>query len=166
MRNQHRIPVLLDIYSRETVKESYLKNVVGIAKKDDIKKFMEKWRLNDSNIEKFWNEYPDLRMSQVLIGAKVLPNLSGSWFYTEDEKFMKQYGIADERLTTIWNKIDGDLPERGIPLKNVSDRDLFLQKQEQGDDFPKYLEKEIEYRKSNQIKVTETGNPYYSLDID
>jgi hypothetical protein len=169
MRNPNRIPILLDVYQRETVKESYLKNVVGLASKADVTRFLNKWNLKESQgeVEKVWKENPDFRMSQVLIAAKVLPNFAGSWFNTEDEKFMKQYGIADERLTTVWNKKDGDLKERGIPLKSISDRDLFLLKQEVGEEnFPVYLEKEIEYRKGNGIKVTETNNPYYSLDID
>lgn len=168
MRNPNRIPILLDIYQRETVKEAYLKNVVGLASKPDVTRFLDKWRLKESQGEilKQWQENPNFRMSEVLIAAKVLPPFSGTWSNTEDEKFLKQYGIADERMTTVWTKKDGDLKERGIPLKSISDRDLFLLKQELGEDFPVYLEKEIDYRKGNNIKVTETNNPYYILDID
>ena len=166
MRNPHRIPTLLDIFSRETVKESYLKNVVGIASKSDINKFLARWKQAEERITEFWKEYPDLRMSQVLISVKVLPNFSGSWFNTEDEKFMKQCGIADERLTTVWVKVDGDLPERGIPVKGISDKDLYFMKGELGDDLPQYLQREIDFRQREKIKVAETNNPYYVLDID
>ena len=166
MRNPKRIPILLEIYQRDTVKESYLKNVLGLASKSDVTKFLEKWKLKEDTVEKVWHENPNYRMSEVLIASKVLPPFSGTWSNTEDEKFMRQYGIADERMTTVWNKKDGDLPERGIPIKSVSERDLFLQKQELGENFPAYMEKEIEYRKGNNIKIAETNNPYYILDID
>lgn len=168
MRNPKRIPILLDIYSRDSVKESYLKNIIGLAQKFDVNKFLQKWRLKESEgiIEEIWLENPNFRMSEILVTAKIIPVFRGEWLFTEDEKFLEQYGIADKRMTTIWNKKDGDLEEKGIPLKNISDKDLFFLKDELKDDFPNYLEKEIDYRKSNRITVVETGNPYYTLDID
>jgi hypothetical protein len=167
-RNPQRIPTLLDIYSRDTVKESYIKNVVGIAQKTFVDKFLNRWKEKEQQVEKVWLENPNFRMSEVLIKANVLGQFTGNWVYTEDEKFMKQFGIADERLTTIWNKKDGDLPERGIPIKSVSDRDLFLLQENlpEGDDLPVYIQRELDYRKANRITVVETGNPYYTLDID
>lgn len=168
MRNPKRIPILLDIYSRESVKESYLKNVVGLAQKSDIKKYLTKWTQKEEAgvIEQTWQENPNFRTSEILIESKVVPSFSGDWKYMEDEKFLKDYGIADERMTTVWNLKDGDLEERGVPIKNISDRDLAQLKESTGDDFPAFLEKEIEYREVNRIKVVELGNPYYQLDID
>ena len=46
-----------------------------------------------SEIEKFWNEHQDLRLSQVLISLNYLPNLPGYWFYKEDEDILKEQGI-------------------------------------------------------------------------
>ena len=70
MRNPKRIPILLDIYSRDTIKESYLKNVLGLASKSDVTKFLDKWKLKESEVEKTWQENTNFRMSEVLIAAK------------------------------------------------------------------------------------------------
>lgn len=166
MRNPNRIPILLDYYSRPLVKSTYLRNVVGLVSKTDIHKYTIKWKALEPEIAKIWLANPDSRMSQVLIHLGILPNFSGSWFYTEDEVFLINAGIATKRDTTIWNKVDGDLIERGIPLSMVSDLDLYQAQEEMGDDLPNYLLKEIEYREDNDVKVVEEGNLYYVLDID
>src|SRR6478752_5801428 len=61
MRNPKRIPILLDIYSRESVKESYLKNVIGLAQKSDVNKYLTKWTQKEEAgiIEQVWQETPN-----------------------------------------------------------------------------------------------------------
>lgn len=165
MRNKNRIPVLLDIYARDTVKESYLRNVVGLASRTDILKYISKWKVNEEKIEEEWLKDPNLRMSELLILTKTLPNLSGNWAYTEDEVFMERYGIADKRATTIYSKLGTEF-EKGIPLKSTSDKDLVALKNELGDDTPNYILKELEFRREKAITVSERNNPYYILEID
>ena len=164
MRNPNRIKTLLLIYERPSVRERFLTNVVKISGKADITRFMTKWREKSSLFLKYWQENPNQRMGEVLIGLKIIPPFSGTWMNTEDETFLKECGFADERTITIVTLYREDGTEEGIPLKSVSDKHLNKILKEKGDETPKFIEEEIEFRKTKKLKVVEIGNPYYELE--
>lgn len=167
MRNPNRIETLLRFYSSAAVRESYLKNVVQISGKADITRFLNKWNEKSEQILAYWNENPNFRISQVLIGMKIIPPFSGTWMNTEDEAFLKLHGYASERQLTILTHIRDDGKEIGIPLDCTSNKHLNQIITEQGEDAPIFIGKEIEYRKGRKISVVEVGNSYYRvLDLE
>jgi len=45
-------------------------------------------------IEKYWNEHTDLRLTQVLVNTKTIPNFPGHWYYLEDDEVEKLFASA------------------------------------------------------------------------
>jgi len=44
---------------------------------------------NIDDITEYWKDCPDLRFSQVLIATGVLPNISGMWYYMEEDEILE-----------------------------------------------------------------------------
>ena len=149
---------------RVSVRESFLKNVVNISSKADLNRFLTRWKEKENTILDYWQENSNLRMGEVLIGVKIIPPFSGTWMNTEDEVFLKNFGFADERTTTIITRYCEDGTEVGIPLMNTSERHLHTILKEKGEDAPAFIEKELAYRKLKKLSVVEVGNTYYKLE--
>lgn len=169
MRNIRRIPFILNYFKDDVVKHSYLENIVGITQKYQREPIIKQWNMVMDKIEEFWLKSSDMRLSQVLIAVGLLDNIPGSWFYTEDEKFLVDYGIAEQRDLFFWGKNytkEGKRLEKtiSIPLSKLSDEHLknIFEKQYGGEvsrtPYPVY--NEIVYREKNGISVPEEGEYY------
>lgn len=55
-------------------------------------------------IEETWKEFPDARLAQVLIIAKVLDQYPGNYFYIEDEETMIESGIMEAKDILFWGQ--------------------------------------------------------------
>jgi hypothetical protein len=74
-------------------------------------------------IRTFWKLNPDLRFSQVLVSLNILPNIPGSWFYTEEEEILERLGIP-ARDYLLWGQYfnkDGTKMDKPIrrPIKDM-----------------------------------------------
>jgi hypothetical protein len=59
-------------------------------------------------IEIYWRQNPDFRISQVLIGLGILPNKSGFWFYDESYDILIEQGIPPEECLYWISIMDKD----------------------------------------------------------
>jgi hypothetical protein len=82
------------------------------------------WKLPDINVQNIinnipiirehWMHMPDLRFSQILIYLDYVPNLSGGWFYYEEDEILEIQGYKPREYTFWGNLYDKDknkLPE-------------------------------------------------------
>ena len=60
-------------------------------------------RSHQDQIKEFWLENPDLRYSQVLINLGIIPNISGFWYYIEEDEILEQLGIP-AREYLLWGR--------------------------------------------------------------
>jgi hypothetical protein len=82
------------------------------------------WKLPDANVQNIinniliirenWMTIPDLRFSQILIYLNYIPNLSGTWYYYEEDEILELQGYKPREYTFWGNLYDKDrnqLPE-------------------------------------------------------
>lgn len=68
-----------------------------------IDRYIDKFYDNEVKIEKFWLSNPDLRFSQVLINLGIIPNVSGFWYYMEEDEILERLGI-EPREYLLWGQ--------------------------------------------------------------
>lgn len=70
----------------------------------DTEIFVDKIEKRIPEIKKFWEENPDLKISQVLITLNIIPNKSGVWYYDEEYHLLMKQGIPPEECL-FWTSI-------------------------------------------------------------
>jgi hypothetical protein len=97
MRDLKRIPVLINLLKNDNNKrivlEHYFKPEVGVQLEIgmpyfEINDYIGYWNLLFNDFETTWFDYPDSRLSQVLIYNNIIPNHSGIWYYIEDDELL------------------------------------------------------------------------------
>lgn len=84
----------------------------------------EIWKLPDINVQNIindvskirecWMNMSDLRFSQILIYLDYIPNLSGSWYYYEEDEILEMQGYKPREYTfwgNLYDKNQNKLPE-------------------------------------------------------
>lgn len=102
MRIKERVPIILDLFKRNKEKVmSYLLKQIFKEEKDTkslVYNIESKWE----DIETIYKRYPVLRLTQVLVSARVIPNYYGLWYHIEDEDVMVESGVCDPRDIYFW----------------------------------------------------------------
>lgn len=93
MRRKERINEFFDKVNSIDSWNDFLMWLDPLSLRDNLKKesyiTMSEDFYNKSNfIKSFWEENPDLRMSQVLVCLIYLDNYPGFWFYKEEEDYL------------------------------------------------------------------------------
>jgi len=105
MRNPERIPIVLKHINWEKAVETY-----NIPKdKVDFYVRMIKKSLDEGELQEFWSECPDLRLSQVLVAMHIIPNTPGFWFYKEDIELLLEQGVEPRECLLWGNNYDKDM---------------------------------------------------------
>jgi hypothetical protein len=51
----------------------------------EINEYIGYWNLLFNDFETTWFDYPDLRLSQILVNNNIIPNHFGIWYHIEDD---------------------------------------------------------------------------------
>lgn len=113
MRRPERIPIFLKL----------IDGLVGLTFQDIFKfdidnnhEYVESYYNNETEVEKYWLENPDLRFSQVLVGCEIIPNVPGFWYYIEENEILEQLGI-EPREYLLWGQVfDNDMNRLPEPI--------------------------------------------------
>lgn len=81
---------------------------------------------NISSIREYWNDYSDLRFGQVLVNQGYLPNMSGYWYYYEENDILKEQGLKP-REYLYWGSIFNSNGERLSDTKYSLIKDLTIE---------------------------------------
>lgn len=98
MRLEQRIPIFLDKIEWDKYID-YIQPDLSVDKKSDLSDNIIK---HLDIVERYWLQYPDLRISQVLINTGIIPNFPGVWYYEEDEEVLINSGCAEARDIMFW----------------------------------------------------------------
>lgn len=96
----------------------------------------------------YWNLNPDFRVSQVLIGLNIIPNMSGRWFYLEDIDILKEQGVQPREYLLWGHYLDRKNPKslRYSPIKDLSTehiKNILKEKHTQRTDYLSTFETEL-----------------------
>lgn len=81
---------------------------------------------NLSSIREYWSAYRDLRFSQVLVNLGFIPNMSGYWYYYEEDEILKEQGCKP-RDYIYWGSIFDNNGERLPETKYSLIKDLTIE---------------------------------------
>lgn len=88
----------------------------------DWKQLQKKWNVEfpikfDTMVDigEYWNKYPDLRISQVLINMGYIPNNPGMWYYDEEWEILRDQGVPPEQFLTWTSYYDKDMKKLEEP---------------------------------------------------
>lgn len=111
MRPIERIPIVLEVLPmREYITSFNILDEEGVNKVvDDI---------DIIKLKKFWEENPDLRLTQVLVNMNYIPNAPGLWYYTEESDWLIKNNICEPRDILFWG-INFDKNMKRIPHEKV-----------------------------------------------
>ena len=98
MRPIERIPVFL-----EKINGKLTFIVVNIWKINNNISNIKPIYKNKEKIKEFWLKNPDLRFSQVLINLGIVPNISGFWYYLEEDEILEKLEIP-QREYLLWGQ--------------------------------------------------------------
>lgn len=116
MRAKQRIPIILDIFKSGEVKEKFLNFLfkpdsaiqLDLFKKqlfELVGEMVKKWEEKEEEIKIYWEKLPHLRLTQILVHNKIVPNTSGMWFYTEETYFLIANNLIEPRDILFWGQI-------------------------------------------------------------
>ena len=101
MRRPERISIILNNISWF----NFLQQMTKLNKMDaDLKRLVDKITLNLYEIHDYWKQYPDLRLTQVLVNLNLMPNTPGTWYYTEETQWMIENEILEPREILFWGR--------------------------------------------------------------
>lgn len=142
MRNKKRIPIICDALKSKKAKILLLNYIFESVKTEkslsDLNKIIDIW--NNIELQLFWENNIDLRLSQVLISSGIIDNYRGFWFYKECAEMCIDCGILNPEEILFWGqRYDKDcklLPNTNyILLKNmeVSHIEKLLERHKNGE---------------------------------
>lgn len=110
-----------------------------------------------NELEKFWLDNPDLRLTQLFVNTGLIPNLPGMWYYVEDLDIMLNLGF-EARDVMLWGTYgkNFDKPLKYVFLKDMSNEHIQAILDNVKSISEKYkieFEKELKYREENNIKI-------------
>lgn len=102
MRSPERIPIFLNLIDGNYT--GVLENAYGINEGEyDIDAYVDEMYNRKDEIKSFWNDNPDLRFSQVLVGLSIIHNIPGFWYNMEENEVLEILGI-DRREYLLWGQ--------------------------------------------------------------
>jgi hypothetical protein len=87
MRTPQRIPIYLEL----------LKNKKLIINEKEVDFSLIDFKL----LSDAWEEYPDWRLTQLLVNTGIIPNTRGFWYYMEDHEFLMNLRF-EIREVVLW----------------------------------------------------------------
>lgn len=168
MRQQHRIPIILDVLkdndNKRVVLEHLFKPKPGTQMEIgmpfyEIDNIIKAWKLSEDLVKKLWIKNPDLRLTQALINVGVMPNFPGFYYYIEDEQLMIDTGLLEARDILFWgqnyDKDNNRLDETNyILIRDINDGhlqaildDVFKDPKTHIHPYYKFLTDELKIRK-------------------
>lgn len=100
-RIKERIPIVLKFINFEEFLKDILQNLYSF---ENINTIVKNFNLNINNIEKYWLNNPDLRLTQVLINLDIIPNFPGSWYYIEETDWLIKNNYCKFEDINFWGK--------------------------------------------------------------
>jgi len=165
MRLKERIPIVLEQFRKPEVRmafyedcnQSNLRSKILFCGSEFLTYFEEE------EIEKFWLNHPDLRLTQVLLYFNIFENKIGFWFHKEETEWLIEKGFIEPRDIYFWgvnyDKNMNKLPETKYTLIKDLETDHIENILNNGyveglPSLKKLFKEELEYRKSSEPKTT------------
>ena len=101
MKPVERIPIFLGFIKGNL--QILVDDIWKLTDELDYDSFVDAFYDEETEIEKFWYKFPDLRFSQVLINMGIIPNIPGSWYYIEEKEILEKLGIPS-REYLLWGQ--------------------------------------------------------------
>ena len=132
--------ITIDISEKETI------NLSQFGSKPDF-----------DELEKYWLENPDLRLTQLFVNTGQMPNIPGFWYYMEDYEFMLNIGF-EPREIMLWGTYGKniDQPLKHVFLKDMSNEHInavLTNVKNISEKYKTAFENELKYRKENNIII-------------
>lgn len=117
MRPLERIPIFLNKVNWYKL----IHEIWGNLDEDATLDVYSSIKNNIKDIEEFWLDNPDLRISQVLVNLGIIPNSYGRWYYLEENEILEKLKIP-HRDFILWGTrgINGDGPVEYLLLKDLT----------------------------------------------
>lgn len=153
MRPIERIPIVLDKIDWKGFLKDILENDYDIDMLIEIKNHL-------SDIQYFWMDNQDLRLTQVLVNLGIIPNKPGVWYYTEETDWLVKKGLVKYRDILFWGTYGKhrDQPLRRVLIKDMSNEHIENVLLNVPNIHPLYQDafnEEREYRRKNKIKIND-----------
>lgn len=98
MRNPKRIPIILDL-----LKDNYAEFLKDCGIEEiDIDTLISIYNSKRKEIEEFWLDNPDLRLTQVFVNLGIIPNFPGFWYYKEEVDYVIEKGFCNVEDICFW----------------------------------------------------------------
>ena len=122
MRAKERIPIILDL-----LENNYMDFLIdtGIGE-ENRGQLIDLYFVKRKEIEEFWMENPDLRLTQVFVNLDIIPNVAGFWYYKEETDYVVEKGWCKFEDIHFWGvnfSKDGKRLPQTI-FKKLSDLDI------------------------------------------
>lgn len=126
MRNKHRVPIIIEALKNDENKRKVLNYLFKPEPKEQmaidspfyyIDTYVDIWKEEEEKFVKMYSNYPNLRLTQILVNCNIIPNYPGSWYYTEDVKLMIESEVLAFEEISFWTIIydkNGELIDRPI----------------------------------------------------
>ena len=118
MRPKERIPTFIELIDWKQLIEKQWKLPFN---KTERKHVIAQIKNNIPKIIMYWAEYPDERIGQVLVNMGIISNVSGMWYYMEDDDILIKQGHKPEDVC-LWGTYgkDGKQPFKRILIRDMS----------------------------------------------
>lgn len=103
MRAKERIPIFLKFLFEENNVTILIKEIYKLELEESIYRVVSDIYDAKTYIEDCWMNNPDWRFSQVLVNLYHLPNISGFWYYIEEDEILEKLGM-EPREYLLWGQ--------------------------------------------------------------
>lgn len=87
IRDKNRIPININYICRNY--GNFFYNLLTlIGHKEDYQMVIERFEKSVFEFIKMYNDYTDLRITQVLVNTNIVDNYVGDWYYLEDDELL------------------------------------------------------------------------------
>lgn len=80
-----------------------------VLKHLDIGEFLDDLQIPKATIDmnvlkQYWEQHPDLRLTQALVNLNMIENVPGFWYYTEEDKWLIEHNKLDFGDIAFWGQ--------------------------------------------------------------
>lgn len=151
MRRKERIPIILELMDT-----NFLESYMPYFKLNTKLILKDKWK-----IALYWNDNPDLRLTQVLVNMGYVPNERDFWYYREEVDFVTDVGYVRPQEIHFWGTYGfKDMNELYKIVDDINDAKPLLKDFKTEDDFVKA------YIRWEDSRPTLTYKPISELETD
>lgn len=125
MRNILRIPIVIENIDWKL----FITDVLEYGDDWEVNRLYNLIQATIEEIEDYWLENPDERLTQVLVNTGLIPNKPGFWYYTEEVQWMIEKKLVEPRDILFWGSIfdeNGNRRPKTVwtPIKTITDDHL------------------------------------------